>query len=156
MARTDYYDDPAAPRPNSLVVAASVVLPDETGRILLLQRMDSGNWALPGGGMELGESLPQCAVREVLEETGLDIAVTGLVGIYTDPRHVIGYSDGEVRQQFNVCFRGQILGGVLTRSDESADLRFIDLDEIDQLPTHPTQRLRIEHYRIGDNIPHLG
>ncbi len=84
MARTEYYDDPAAPEPNSLVAAASAVVTDDEGRILLQRRRDNGLWALPGGGMDLGDTLPGCAVREVKEETGLDVEVTGLVGTYTD------------------------------------------------------------------------
>jgi len=119
MTRTDYYADENAPKPNSLVVAASVVVTDAEGRVLLLQRTDSGNWALPGGAMEIGESLPACAVREVREEAGLDIEITGLVGTYTDPKHVIAYADGEVRQQFNICFTGRIVGGRLAESAES-------------------------------------
>lgn len=65
MARTEYYDDPDAPEPNSLVVAASAVVTDETGRILLQRRRDNELWALPGGGMEMSDSLPGTAVREV-------------------------------------------------------------------------------------------
>ena len=85
MGRTDYYDDPEAPASISLVVAASAVVTDGAGRVLLLRRSDSGNWALPGGTLELGESITECAVREVREETGLDVEVMGLVGVYTDP-----------------------------------------------------------------------
>jgi ADP-ribose pyrophosphatase YjhB (NUDIX family) len=156
MARTDYYDDPTAPLPNSMVVAASVVVADDTGRILLLRRADSGNWALPGGGMELGESLPACAIREVKEETGLVITISGLVGIYTDPKHVIAYTDGEVRQQFNICFAGKITSGTLESSSESTALRFIHQEELAQLPIHPTQRLRLAHYCEHRTTPYLG
>ena len=156
MARTDYFDDPDAPRPNSLVVAASAVVTDGAGNILLVRRTDSGNWALPGGTMELGESLPACAVREVLEETGLSIEITGLVGTYTDPRHVIAYSDGEVRQQFNVCFTARLVSGTLTGSDESTALRFISPAELDRLPIHPTQRLRLDHCLSRAGAPYLG
>jgi len=85
MGRTDYYDDPEAPASISLVVAASAVVTDGAGRVLLLRRSDSGNWALPGGTLELGESIVECAVREVREETGLEVEITGLVGVYTDP-----------------------------------------------------------------------
>ncbi|MBR7839517.1 NUDIX domain-containing protein [Actinospica durhamensis] len=156
MARTDYYDDPDAPHPNSMLVAASTVVTDANERILLLRRSDSGNWALPGGTMELGESLPDCAIREVLEETGLKIEITGLVGTYTDPRHVIAYSDGEVRQQFNICFTARIVGGLLTESEESTALRFVAPDELGDLPIHPTQQLRLDHYLTRGGEPYFG
>lgn len=156
MVRTEFYDDPAAPQPNSLVVAASAVVCDDVGHILLQRRADSGLWALPGGGMEMTDSLPGCAVREVKEETGLDIEITGLVGTYTDPRHVIAYSDGEVRRQFNVCFRARVTGGDLAISDESTELRFVAPDQIEGLDMHHTQRLRLTHYMENRPTPYLG
>ncbi|GGY27446.1 NUDIX hydrolase [Streptomyces omiyaensis] len=156
MARTEYYDDPNAPKPNSLVVAASAVVTDDRGRILLQRRRDNDLWALPGGGMDRGDSLPGTAVREVKEETGLDVEVTGLVGTYTDPRHVIAYSDGEVRRQFNVCFRARVTGGDLRISDESTELRFVDREELDALPMHHTQRLRLSHFLEDRPAPYLG
>ncbi|MEU3604085.1 NUDIX domain-containing protein [Streptomyces sp. NPDC035033] len=156
MARTEYYDDPNAPEPNSMVVAASAVVTDEQGRVLLQRRRDNGLWALPGGGMDLADSLPGTAVREVKEETGLDVEVTGLVGTYTDPRHIIAYTDGEVRRQFNVCFTARIVGGELAISDESTELRFVPPDEWDRLPMHPTQRLRLRHFLEHRERPYLG
>ncbi|MFF9309683.1 NUDIX domain-containing protein [Streptomyces sp. NPDC014748] len=156
MARTEYYDDPEAPKPNSLVVAASAVVTDEQGRILLQRRRDNDLWALPGGGMEMHDSLPGAAVREVKEETGLDVEITGLVGTYTDPRHVIAYTDGEVRRQFNVCFMARITGGELAISDESTELRFVDPRELDSLPMHHTQRLRLRHFLEHRPEPYLG
>ncbi|MFB8084851.1 NUDIX hydrolase [Streptomyces sp. NPDC055992] len=154
--RTEYYDDPDAPEPNSLVVAASAVVTDAGGRILLQRRSDNGLWALPGGGMDMGDSLPGTAVREVKEETGLDVEITGLVGTYTDPRHVIAYRDGEVRRQFNVCFTARVIGGRLALSDESTELRFVPPGEIGELPMHHTQRLRLGHYLEGRDQPYLG
>ena len=152
MARREYYDDPEAPGPNSLVVATSAVVTDDAGRILLQRRADSGNWALPGGGMEMDESLADSVVREVREETGLNVEVTGLVGTYTDPRHIIAYTDGEVRRQFNICYAG----GQLAISDESTELRFIDPAALDSLAMHHTQRLRIRHYMEHRTSPYLG
>ncbi|MFI8346265.1 NUDIX hydrolase [Streptomyces sp. NPDC085596] len=154
--RTEYYDDPNAPTPNSLVVAASAVVTDGQGRVLLQRRRDNDLWALPGGGMEMTDSLPGAAVREVKEETGLDVEVTGLVGTYTDPRHVIAYSDGEVRRQFNVCFRARLTGGELAVSDESTELRWVAADEIAALPMHHTQRLRLRHAFEQRVEPYLG
>ncbi|WP_344887738.1 NUDIX domain-containing protein [Actinomadura meridiana] len=156
MARFEYYDDPAAPVPNSMVVAASAVVVNERGDVLMQRRADSRLWALPGGGMNLDESLPGTAVREVREETGYDIEVIGLVGTYTDPRHIIVYSDGEVRRQFNVCFRARLLGGELQVSDESLEVRWVPVAELDDLPMHHTQRLRLGHYREDRGAPYLG
>ncbi|MEU9112067.1 NUDIX domain-containing protein [Streptomyces sp. NPDC048483] len=156
MTRTEYYNDPSAPKPNSLVVAASAVVTDDNGRILLQRRTDSGLWALPGGGMDIADSLPGAAVREVEEETGLGVEITGLVGTYTDPRHIIAYSNGEVRRQFNVCFTARIVGGSLAISEESLELRFVAPGEIDALPMHRTQRLRIQHFLEHRPTPYLG
>ncbi|MEU6613232.1 NUDIX domain-containing protein [Streptomyces parvus] len=156
MARTEYYDDPNAPEPNSMVVAASAVVTDDQGRILLQRRRDNNLWALPGGGMDLGDSLPGTAVREVKEETGLDVEITGLVGTYTDPRHIIEYSDGEVRRQFNVCFTARVTGGSLAVSEESTEVRFVAPAELDTLPMHHTQCLRLRHFVEDRDRPYLG
>ena len=155
MARTEYYDDPNAPVPNSLVVAASAAVLDEAGRLLLQRRVDNGLWAMPGGVMEMTESLPEAAVREVREETGYEVEVIGLVGTYTDTRHVIAYSDGEVRRQFNVCFRARAIGGRLAVSDESHEVRWFAPSELEDVPMHHTQRLRVEH-ALKQSEPHPG
>ncbi|MGR6997985.1 NUDIX domain-containing protein [Yinghuangia aomiensis] len=121
-----------------------------------MRRRDSGNWVLPGGGMELGESLVGCVVREVREETGLDVEVTGLVGIFSDPKHVIAYADGERAAAVRGVLHGAGRGGRPAVSDESTDVAFVDAAQLDALPMHPTQRLRIDHYAAGSGTPHLG
>jgi ADP-ribose pyrophosphatase YjhB (NUDIX family) len=74
---------------------------------------------LPGGAIDLGESLPQPAIRETKEETGIDIAITGLVGIYTNPNHCIEYiPSGEVRQELSIVLTARPTGGHPTPSDE--------------------------------------
>jgi ADP-ribose pyrophosphatase YjhB (NUDIX family) len=154
--RRDYYHDPDAPPANSLVPGASAIVTDDQGRILMQRRTDSGNWALPGGTMDIGETLQQCAIREVREETGLDIEITGLLGIYTDPQHVIAYTDGEVRQEFNITYLGGITGGTITVSNESTEVRFIDPTELDDIPVHDTVRLRLRHHTEQRDAPDLG
>ncbi|OWA06633.1 DNA mismatch repair protein MutT [Streptomyces sp. CS227] len=86
----------------------------------------------------------------------LDVEVTGLVGTYTDPRHVIAYSDGEVRRQFNVCFRARLIGGTLAISDESLELRWVAPEDLASLPMHHTQRLRLQHATENRTEPYLG
>ena len=156
MARVDYYDDPDAPTPNSIVPAAVGCVTDDYGRILLGHRVDNDLWALPGGTPEFGESIEGTVVREIREETGLEVEVTGLVGIYTDPRHVIAYTDGEVRQQFTLSFRTRLLGGQLQKDDESKELRWVARDDLDALTIHPSMRLRIDHCFAGLDQPYLG
>src|SRR5215831_15368255 len=96
--RVDYWHDPAAPKPTSRKPSASVIVCNSAGHVLLLRRPDTGRWTIPTGGLKKNETLTACAVRECREETGLDIEITGLVGIFSDPAHVIAYDGGEVRQ----------------------------------------------------------
>lgn len=96
--------------------------------------------------MELGESIVDAAVREVKEETGLDVEITGLIGVYTNPRHVMAYADGEVRQQFSLCFTTRLLGGQLRVDSESTDITWTSPGELASLAIHPSMRLRIQHY----------
>lgn len=154
--RTDYYHDPDAPVANSLVPGGSALVVDGTGRILLQRRADSGNWSLPGGTMDIGETLGAAVMRETREETGLIVELTGILGVYTDPGHVIAYEDGEVRQEFVVVFTARAVGGELTVSDESTDVRFVKSDELDALPMHESVRLRIRHYLERRDQPYLG
>ena len=149
VSREDYYDDPLAPPANSLVPAASAVVVDDEQRLLLQRRRDNDKWALPGGKMEIGESLGDCARREVKEETGFDVELTGIVGIYSDPKHVFAYDDGEVRQEFSICFSARITGGDLTVSDESHEVAFFEPSEIALLPMVDSIRLRVTDYLSG-------
>ncbi|WP_040815609.1 NUDIX domain-containing protein [Nocardia concava] len=155
-SRRDYYRDPNAPKPNSLKPGGSALVVDEHGRVLMQRRGDSGNWSLPGGIMEIGETLEDCVVRETREETGLDIEITGLLGIYTDPEHVIEYADGEVRQQFAVVYNARVVGGEIQVSDESTEVRFLSQRELESLPVHPTVRLRLQHHQDQRHTPWLG
>lgn len=126
------------------------------GEILLIHRTDNDLWALPGGGVDIGESAPAAAVRETEEETGFDVEVTGLIGIYTDPAHVMAYDDGEVRQQFSLCFRARITGGELRTSSESKDAAFVPPSTLDKLRIHPSMGMRIDHGLSGRTEPSIG
>jgi ADP-ribose pyrophosphatase YjhB (NUDIX family) len=155
--RIDYLDDPNAPAPNSVVPSANVIVVNDDGMILLIRRTDNGNLALPGGGMDLGETITHAAIREVKEETGLDVEITGLIGIYTNPHHLIEYtSDGEVRQEFSIVFTARPTGGELTTSDEASEVVWADPDDVPGMQMHPSMRQRIDHYRQHRAEPYLG
>ncbi|MFI7033694.1 NUDIX hydrolase [Microbispora rosea] len=155
--RIDYYDDPDAPKPNSLVPSVNVVVTNDAGDILMIRRSDNGNWAVPGGAIDLGESLPQAAVRETLEETGVLCEITGLVGTYTDPRHVILYtSNGEARQEFSIVLTASAVSGEPTPSSESREVRWVPRDQVEALPMDRSMALRIGHYLTGAVLPYIG
>jgi 8-oxo-dGTP pyrophosphatase MutT (NUDIX family) len=141
-----------------VVPSVTVAVRDDRGRILLIHKVDNNLWALPGGGHDAGESITDTAVREVREETGLGVEVVRLVGTYTNPHHVMAYDDGEVRQQFSLCFEGRWIGGQ-PREDgtETKEVRWVDPADLDQLNIHPSMRLRIDHaLDTARTVPYLG
>ncbi|MEV6207204.1 NUDIX domain-containing protein [Kitasatospora sp. NPDC051914] len=145
MSRIDYINDPNAPAANSVVPSVVAVVQDDAGRVLMIHKTDNGLWALPGGGHDIGEFVADTVVREVREETGVDVEVATVTGLYTDPGHLMAYDDGEVRQQFSICFRARMLGGELRTSDESKEVRWVDPADLSGLDIHPSMRLRIGH-----------
>ncbi|SES45729.1 ADP-ribose pyrophosphatase YjhB, NUDIX family [Pedococcus cremeus] len=152
--RIDYYDDPDAPKANSIRPSAGAFVQRE-GKILLIQRSDNGNWSMPGGAQDPGESLTRTAVRETLEESGVHVRVTGLVGIFTDPRHVVHYtSNDEVRQEFTVIYRADYVDGDATESDESTHVGWFTADEIVELRMDPSQRKRLE-WAVSREEPYI-
>ena len=156
MGRIDYIDDPTAPRANSVVPSVTAVVQDDQARILLIHKVDNDLWALPGGGHDIGESIGDTVVREVLEETGYRVEVVRLSGTYTNPRHVMAYDDGEVRQQFSLCFVCRLIGGEARTSSESKAVRWVDRADLAGLSMHPSMRLRIDQALADRPEPFIG
>ena len=155
--RIDYHHDPDAPPANSMVPSVNVAVADDVGEVLLIRRSDNDNWALPGGAIDIGESLAQAAVRETREETGVDCEITGLVGIYTDPGNVILYtSNGEVRQECSIVLTARPTGGQPTTSSETSEVRWVPLAEVGGYEMDPAMRLRVQHYAQRRDQPYLG
>ncbi|MEU8252262.1 NUDIX domain-containing protein [Nonomuraea sp. NPDC048916] len=155
--RIDFYNDPDAPAPNSLVPSVNVVVTNADGDLLMIRRTDNDNWAVPGGAIDLGESIPAAAVRETLEETGITCHITGLVGTYSDPRHVVLYtSNGEARQEFSIVLVGRAVAGSPTPSDESREVLWVPRGEVAALRMDRSMRMRIEHYLAGRAEPYIG
>ena len=101
---------------------------NEEGQVLLQKRGDSGLWGFPGGAVELGESPETAAIREVREETGVEVAVGSLIGVYTDCQ--MRYPNGDQAHSVCLAYRLQQTGGKLGSDDpETAGLRWFSLDE---------------------------
>lgn len=121
--------------------AAGFVL-DDDDRLLLMRRSDTGEWSLPGGMLELGERLDLTAISEVREETGLDVEVEHLIGVYSGPECFITYPHGDQCKYINTLFRCRVVGGAL-RADgvESTDVRFFARDDLPSVTAHHVQRI---------------
>ncbi|NJC68427.1 NUDIX domain-containing protein [Planosporangium thailandense] len=154
MGRTEYLNDPNAPKPNTLVPACGTLAVNERGGILLQRRRDTGQWALPMGKQELGETPSQCAIRETLEETGVLVEITGLVGIYSDPGHIVAYTDGEIRQKYEVTLLARPVSGSPAANDEASDAAWVHPDRLGELDIHPTMRRQIDDY-LANRVPHV-
>ena len=155
--RIDFYDNPAAPAANSLVPSVNVVVTNGDGDVLLIRCSDNQNWAVPGGAIDLGESMAQAAVRETLAQTGVECEITGLVGIYSDPKHVIVYtSNGEVRQEFSILLTARAIGGEPTPGAESSEVRWVAREALGGYAMDRSMRLRIGHFLEGRAGPYLG
>lgn len=154
--RIDYHNDPNAPKPNSMVPSVNVIVTNKAGDILLIRRTDNNNWALPGGAIDLGESLTQAAIRETREETGITCEITGLVGIYTDPTHLIHYtSNNEVRQEFSIVLTAHPTSGQPTPSRESSEVRWIPLEEVCEYKMDQAMLVRIERFVSAHREPEI-
>lgn len=115
----------------SLSCTAGVVARDELGRVLLIQRADDLTWGLPGGHVEAGETWSQAAIRECLEETGWQVRIVGIFGVYSNPKaqmHI--YPNGDREQFMSVVFAAETIERVAEPSNESAAVVFFGVDEL--------------------------
>jgi len=109
-----------------LAPAAAAIVRNQAGRVLLIRRGDGRGWSLPGGMMEPGERVADCVVREVREETGLEVEPVRLVGIYSDPAFThITYPNGDQVHFVSATFECQVVGGMLAADgDESLEVAY--------------------------------
>lgn len=126
------YGNKAADAQTRVKLGVGVFVVDRLGRILLEKRSDSGMWGLPGGAIDPGESIHQAALREVKEETGLEVRTIRLIGVYSEPsQRIVVYPDnGDVRHLVDITLEAEIISGELTISPESLELRFFPLDAL--------------------------
>lgn len=136
--------EPDASKATQLRPSVAAIIRNAEGHVLLQRRSDNGLWGLPGGSVEIGESVTTAIIREVREETGLAVEVERLVGVYSNPAYqIVRYRDGNVVHYINTLMTCRIVGGALQTCDESLELKFFDSAHLpgDMLLTH---RIRVE------------
>lgn len=128
-----------------LRLTVGCVLFDARGRVLLMKRSDNGYWALPGGGVEPGESVTEALVREVEEETGLQVRPVHLIGVYSNPHVMLRYADGHTCQPVSLTFRCELEGGTACATEEALAVEWFAPDALPAL-------LPLHHERLADAL----
>ena len=134
-------------------VSVSAAIFDRRGRVLLQQRSDGGQWGLPGGSLEIGETLHEALAREVREETGLTVVPRRLIGLYSRrDLQVVRYPDGNAWHYVTACFECAVRGGELSTCDETLALAWTNPGRLPKtlLPNH---RIRIRDARARSGAP---
>jgi 8-oxo-dGTP pyrophosphatase MutT (NUDIX family) len=134
-----------------LLPAATVLIFDEAGRVLLQRRGDDGRWSVPGGAMESGETFEDTARRETLEETGLTVGRLTLVDVYSGPEFFAEYPNGDQVYSMGCTYlAGEVRGNLTADGDETLELAYFSLDA---LPADllSTSRLLLKRYRMMRN-----
>lgn len=140
----------------ALRTGCSAVIWDETHtRILLTRRTDNGQWCLPGGATDPGESVEETCVREMLEETGLAVKVTKLIGIYSSPDYIVEYADGNRWQIISLTFEAEVVGGQLGLSDETTEVGYFTPAEIETMDVMEHHFTRISDALLKRDTPFI-
>jgi 8-oxo-dGTP pyrophosphatase MutT (NUDIX family) len=130
-------------RQGEIRLGCSAAIFDGQGRIFLTRRTDNGQWCLPGGGMESGESVSEACEREVWEETGLRVRIKRLVGVYSHSDQLVVYPDGNKAHIVALHFEAEILSGQPTLSNETTDFGYFTPEEIQGMDFLGRHRERI-------------
>jgi 8-oxo-dGTP pyrophosphatase MutT (NUDIX family) len=131
----------------------AVLVRDRRGQIMLEKRRDCGMWCVPGGRIEPGESIRQTAIREILEETGFQIRITRLLGVYSGPGdRIVKYPDNVI-QSVDILVEAEVVSGILAISSESEEIKFFSLADLPHISEIiPPARQVIDdivHDRVG-------
>lgn len=127
--------------PDNIKAGVAGIIFDKKQRVLLIKRLDNGLWGIPSGHVEPGETVEEAIIREICEETGLEVKVNKLIGIYSEPSsQVFSYPNGKISQFITSCFECEVVGGALIKtSNETLDANYFDCDDLPSnlLPMHP-------------------
>lgn len=142
--------------PTRILPAMSVLIVREDGHVLLERRSDNGRWGLPGGAVEIGESIADATRREVEEETGLRVEIVRLVGLYSEPAtQVVSYPDGNVVHYVSASFECRIEGGTLRTTGENTGLCWWNPATPLPQPFVVSQEVRVRDWLEGTGAPYV-
>jgi ADP-ribose pyrophosphatase YjhB (NUDIX family) len=137
-----------------LALGCSATIFDSTGqKVLLTRRTDNSRWCLPGGRAEVGESVVETCLRETLEETGLQVRIVRLLGVYSSPHRLVEYPDGNRYQIVALNFEVEPIGGALAISDETTAYGYFSWDEIRRMDVMETHVERLADVFSGQPGP---
>ena len=123
-------------------IAVNAFVFNGQGQVLLAKRTDNGLWCVPGGHVDLGETLAQACTRELFEETGLKAEVVKLIGIYSDPKGSLHIAQGQEWHTVRVSFLCKVTGGTMTPSEETSEIAYFDVKRLPDLITDHAQRIQ--------------
>lgn len=125
--------------------ACAVVITNEKNQILLQKRSDNLMWGLPGGLMELEDSIASCAIRETKEETNLDIELDKFIGVFNNP--FMRWRETDYARIISFAFTARIIGSRMRVNDtESIELRYFDYTNLPQIHSMDTIEIIEAHY----------
>lgn len=130
---TEVLYGPRLGKEGKLRLGASAIIFNDEGKFLLTKRADNGQWCLPGGAVEAGESVAEACIREVFEETGLRVRVKRLVGVYSHPDQLVIYKDGNKAFIVAIHFEAELISGTPGLSNETTDFGYFTLEEAETL-----------------------
>ena len=140
---TQVLNGPRLGKEGKLRLGTSAIIFNSEGKFLLTKREDNGQWCLPGGAVESGESLAEACAREVLEETGMSVRMKRLVGVYSHPDQLVVYKDGHKAYIVAIHFEAEVVGGEPGLSNETTDFGYFSLEESEGLEMLGRHRERI-------------
>ncbi len=123
-------------------IAVNALVFNDKGEVLLAKRTDNGLWCIPGGHMDLGETLSEACVRELYEETGLKAETVRLIGIYSDTKGSLHIAQGLEWHTVRVSILCRVTGGDLRPSEETSEIRYFNVGQLPPLITDHARRIQ--------------
>ncbi len=129
-------------KPITPFVGCDIFVVNNEEEVLLIKRSDNGHWAMPGGCNDLGETPKECAIRECKEETGFDVKLLNLIGVWSSKCYEYVHYPWKDNEFIHLVFMGEIIGGQATTSSESEEVSWFKEDKLPPLSDGHETRIK--------------